>query len=1107
MAPSLLKSFTELKNVPQDSYVFYDMSGGKYYLSRNDYPYFWNFHVRTNRDQRQNLTLDLAFAQSHSLVFDIDVKILLRGAVTYKLASLYLKHYTKTYVLPVLRHQFSELKNFTVLVATRIERDGDIDSGGVGMHVHLPEIAIAHDDYVRLCARLQPLLFDASQKWFHISLDIPTNWTLSLSKKPGRSSCYKPSSIHYVDERKSHDLDLLLRTNWEDIQDCRKDFKRRKDNTRSCFRRVLYAKFHEIVPEIQKRMMPVQPDPSVKLSYETIFSTGGDDEEERSSSSEEYEKVASFQFRRRHRTHVYKGLIPNFKGVHWLRAAYYLQANAYLIDDFETDNYALKTWYRNHRDRLPSVSDDLFLSVNRALAEDSINFRSDANPIKTILEYRDGYYFLPVFYALCRHLDIPSRTLIQHLRGIVDSHALLDRLENINPEIIRLVSKNFTIDTILFCGFHMHGHHSRYKEVMQEIVKYMKGVISAITSPEMLAEQIRHVQERNFPLMMVSMQNSCKEPQKFLWSPVKDCWYEFKKDQNIGVLMNAIFSDVKIFVKTAHSDRSKELLAGINVQLLVSSVINEMNHERKVLAMDRQKWFVRTENGVLDLLTGHVGANVPEGYMTNRRLGVAFDRRLLSVMGEDKTLLSTYSALTDRLFFRRYLKRLYTNVTDDVFETLRDMAGFETGHPLVESCLQFYANLCKYVSFDYDKLMYLMDVLASLLIATNYARKFFIFKGETRNGKSKFFQMIERVFGELSQTIRSQNLQPGTSGSSQTAQPEFATTMFACRIVTVEEMSGRLNENLVKELTGNSTTSFRNLFEQNAGGIPTAKIFASTNTIPICTATEAFKDRVVAFPFESMFVSDAATLDTRQQLQSDRFPLDTSDGVIESSYKGFFVMIYCHLRKRIDMEDGLIRYRPEPDSLKEFKEILLRQCDLFTQFVSWADVQESTGYVTTQNQLKSAVRLFKKHMKHVNFQETDLLVRFDEVYGHLKQSEDDDGTSSPVETLDSFLNPTGIAAFVDEDDFDRRDVAGGSGSKKRRFEEDEDLFVTNNNKKIKLDDVAGGSGGSNKRRLEEEEDLFVTNNNKKIKLDPESERSMMYYRNVVIKILNKKSTF
>ncbi|GFR31703.1 SF3 helicase domain-containing protein [Trichonephila clavata] len=251
--------------------------------------------------------------------------------------------------------------------------------------------------------------------------------------------------------------------------------------------------------------------------------------------------------------------------------------------------------------------------------------------------------------------------------------------------------------------------------------------------------------------------------------------------------------------------------------------------------------------------------------------------------------------MTDKSFFLQYLKNLLTNRTDDLFDTLYEMIQEHfpglTDNPHALSMMHFMVHLSKYTAFEHDLLMYLCDVLASIFIATNYERKFFVMKGETSNGKSKLFEILARVFGGYYHCIQSDNLKPGNSSANAT--PDLASTLFNCRIVTTEELEGKLNENRVKQITGNSCVTFRNMYESSQGGIPTAKLFTTTNNLPDCRATEAFQDRVVAIPFMSRFVNKAL-LTTSEQVQLNRYGKD--EYVVERSYIGCFLILIYHLK-------------------------------------------------------------------------------------------------------------------------------------------------------------------------------------------------------------------
>ncbi|GFR02969.1 SF3 helicase domain-containing protein [Trichonephila clavata] len=198
-------------------------------------------------------------------------------------------------------------------------------------------------------------------------------------------------------------------------------------------------------------------------------------------------------------------------------------------------------------------------------------------------------------------------------------------------------------------------------------------------------------------------------------------------------------------------------------------------------------------------------------------------------------------------------------------------------------------------------------------------------KGETSNGKSKLFEILALVFGGYYHCIQSDNLKPGSSSANPT--PDLVSTLCNCRIVTTEELEGKLNENRVKQITGNSCVTFRNMYESSQGGIPTAKLFTTTNNLPDCRATEAFQDRVVAIPFMSRFVNKAP-LTTSEQVRLNRYGKD--EYVVERSYIGCFLILLYHLKKYMDIKNGLLHYRDEPPSVVEYTKIYLFNTDVYT---------------------------------------------------------------------------------------------------------------------------------------------------------------------------------
>ena len=1058
---NFLIPINHVEDAPSESYVIYKISGGLYYCENKNYTIL-SRQLSFASNSNGYLTMDLSSTQGHAFVFDIDIKFSSNSKSSrYPLLSYYDKIFST-----ILKTHFGRLKHFTVLVALRENFVG-------GMHIHLPEFTVSYDDYVEFCNQIQTYCsFSLPEIDANIELDIVCNFSLAKCSKPN-SSYYVPVLLIYYDEKHSHTIDLSqgLSKFMSDLQKVKKNFKIRKNNENSLFRKLLaFEHFPDMIHRLFELMMPVVVlyKPIYKLTYSTSIVPIMNEE----IGDNDFFNVGIFVYNNRKRYVIRKKLNEiHINEKDWLKCYKYLNFNSYAISEFESKNRALNLWYKRNK-RKVSISNcitDIFTSVNQDLIVDNYNFHSDPNPLRTILTYENGYFFLPVFYALCNHLKQSSNVIAAHLRPTFDDNLfimqLLEKLERIDPKLIENISQDFTLYTILYCGSNLREKKScRFQEKIRSIIAEMKNFLEQADTIDEIIDLIRKIQERHYPIMNASIRHSCKKAQMYNWNLTHEYWQVIDKESHVEKSVSVIWSTIMEFMRKTLSKVDYAVWMdgigkSINIKLIVDALLYEAYQDRKTIEMDRHKWHIRTNDGILDLLTGHVGATVPEFYMSERRLSVSFDRQdLLNIRDKNLELLQVYKTLTDRIFFQKYLKCLFENVTDDLFDTLlylvhSEKKEIDSQNDCIISMYQFYVHLCKYTSFEYDRMMYMLDVVASLLVATNYMRKFFILKGVTKNGKSKFFQMISRIFGGYSYTARSVNLQNNQS-QGLNAMPELASSLFGCRVITVEELSGKLNENLIKEITGNSATSFRNLYEQNSGGIPTAKIFASTNTFPECTATEAFRDRVVAIPFDAKFCREAKDLTTAQMVLQEKYILETNDSIIEDSHKGFFIMAYLHLTQNVDLKDGTLHYRAEPEAFVEFKEEILFMTDIYIQFKQYMDVQyipNSTNIVTF-NELKSAIRHFLKSTKNSSVQEADLVVRFDEEFKDVKKMTLNDTEDEMNNEFASLLDQPSESLVSRYDAQMSHDPMSDSCKRKAENESEEDL------KKQKLDNENENNG-------------------------------------------------
>jgi P4 family phage/plasmid primase-like protien len=125
---------------------------------------------------------------------------------------------------------------------------------------------------------------------------------------------------------------------------------------------------------------------------------------------------------------------------------------------------------------------------------------------------------------------------------------------------------------------------------------------------------------------------------------------------------------------------------------------------------------------------------------------------------------------------------------------------------------------------------YMWEHLASCLIGTIINQTFSIYKGSGRNGKSKLVELMGRGLGSYKGTVPitliTQKRNTIGSTSSEVAQ------LMGVRYAVMQEMSkgDKMNEGIMKEITGGDPIQARALFKDTVTFIPQFKLVVCTNT-------------------------------------------------------------------------------------------------------------------------------------------------------------------------------------------------------------------------------------------------------------------------------------
>lgn len=133
-------------------------------------------------------------------------------------------------------------------------------------------------------------------------------------------------------------------------------------------------------------------------------------------------------------------------------------------------------------------------------------------------------------------------------------------------------------------------------------------------------------------------------------------------------------------------------------------------------------------------------------------------------------------------------------------------------------------------------------------------RAIFLLYGPPKTGKSQFLKLMELVFGSFGGTAASDTLRV-----TQSTQSNNLHGLKGKRFVSTSETSvdTRLDEELIKRLTGGDRIVSRDLYEKNQEWQPECTIFMATNDLPRLSVDDsAIWTRVKPIPFFTQFSKD-----------------------------------------------------------------------------------------------------------------------------------------------------------------------------------------------------------------------------------------------------------
>ena len=249
---------------------------------------------------------------------------------------------------------------------------------------------------------------------------------------------------------------------------------------------------------------------------------------------------------------------------------------------------------------------------------------------------------------------------------------------------------------------------------------------------------------------------------------------------------------------------------------------------------------------------------------------------------------------------------------------------------------------------------YMWEHLASTLMGTNREQTFNIYIGGGSNGKSKLIELMSACLGEYKAVL------PITAVTQKRAMiggasPELAVLKGVRYAVMQEPTKGdRINEGILKEITGGDEMCGRALFKNTITFVPQFKLVVCTNVLfDIKSNDDGTWRRIRLCPYKSKFCEEPKSDDPEEPYQ---FLIDKNLDVKIKTWVNVFMAM---LVKKAFETDGKVKtcaavtassnkYRNTQDYLSEFlrdkirtgdEDTYIKKTEVYEEFKKWYVVQ------------------------------------------------------------------------------------------------------------------------------------------------------------------------
>ena len=313
---------------------------------------------------------------------------------------------------------------------------------------------------------------------------------------------------------------------------------------------------------------------------------------------------------------------------------------------------------------------------------------------------------------------------------------------------------------------------------------------------------------------------------------------------------------------------------------------------------DDRREFLKKKIGIIQSIKINLKRTTFKDHIMREAAEIFYDENFVRNMDTNKYLLCFNNGVVD--FINKVFREGYPE--DYISKTTR--INYTPYNESDENFTKTTEELTKFMSTLFpipDLNRYMWDHLASCLIGTTKNQTFHVYHGSGSNGKSLLVDLMSVCLGDYKGTVPITLVTDIRGKIGGTSDEVLKHKGVRLAVMQEPSKNAKLNEGIMKELTGGDPVQARGLYSESEIFIPQFKLVVGTNNLfDIDSNDDGTWRRIRKCPFVSKFVDDG------EQYQDDTSYVFKKDKSLSEKFNSFAPVFISMLVKRAFETDGIV---------------------------------------------------------------------------------------------------------------------------------------------------------------------------------------------------------